>query len=119
MCHVPAGNLSGVPVHRYRLARTQYVGGRSKTVAVGSLGLCDDCIIEHGVPVRDYGNRNHAIKHKHLTRGTEEYTWHVHADFQPSHTHPALGPAIRRLTVEQVRAIRVGAPEQRDRDSTA
>lgn len=106
ICGIVAGNLSGVPVHRYRLARTRYEGGESKTIAVASMGLCDTCVMEHGTPPRDYSGRNHAVKHKHLRRDEQEYEWHVHASFQPGHRHPALGPAIRRLTVEQVRALK-------------
>jgi hypothetical protein len=107
ICGIVAGNLSGVPVHRYRLARTMYEGGRSKTVAIASMGMCDPCVMDHGTPPRDYSGRNLAIRHRHIRRGTEEDEWHVHAGFQPRHTHPELGPAVRRLTVEQIRAMKV------------
>jgi hypothetical protein len=119
ICDLVAGNLSDIPVHRYRLARTVYVEGKARTRAIASIGLCDRCIREHGHAVRDYSGRIGTVRHRHIRRDGGENEWHVHAGFKPRHTHPELGPAIRALTVEQVRAMTPGAPTQQDREPDA
>jgi hypothetical protein len=91
ICGVWAGNSRGIPVHRYRLARTEYNMGRSKTRAVASIGLCDTCIREKGGAVREYSGTR-AIRHRHPVLASETSEWHMHAAFRPQHVHARLGP---------------------------
>jgi hypothetical protein len=44
VCGVTAGNSGDIPVHRYSLKRW----ARDKARWIGSLGICDPCLIERG-----------------------------------------------------------------------
>lgn len=46
-CAIAAGNSLGVKVLRYPLLRHIDRNGRHTSVCIGSIGLCDRCIIEH------------------------------------------------------------------------
>lgn len=49
MCQLMAGNSMNVKVLRYPLLRrVNLPSGRQTSVCIGSIGLCDKCVIEHG-----------------------------------------------------------------------
>lgn len=47
LCSITAGNGAGVKVFRYPLVRGVSVDGRRTSRCIGSLALCDRCVIEH------------------------------------------------------------------------
>ena len=47
-CNLAQGNSLGVKVIRYPLLRHIDKGGRHTSVCIGSLALCDDCVMQHG-----------------------------------------------------------------------
>ncbi len=93
-CGIMAGNSLGMPVYRYRLQRTAYREGLAQSTNVGAVGLCDECIERHALPIRDYTGRNTARKHRHLRLAGGADEWHLHADYRPRHRHPSLGPDL-------------------------
>jgi hypothetical protein len=97
ICGLWAGNSRDIPVHRYRLQRSQYESGRQRSQSVASIGLCDTCIREKGGPVREYQGQR-PIRHRHPTLDREAHEWHMHADFTPRHEHDQLGPEEEHAT---------------------
>lgn len=108
-CGIEAGNIQDVPVYRYRLQRSAYreTPGR-RSISVGAIGLCDPCIEAIAMPPRDYAGRNSARKHRHPRTDGGLDTWHLHADYRPSHSHTALGPDLG-FEVEPVRLVSASA----------
>lgn len=47
-CNLASRNSLGVKVLRYPLLRHIDRGGRHTSVCIGSIGLCDECAVEHG-----------------------------------------------------------------------
>jgi hypothetical protein len=47
-CGLAAGNSLKVKVLRYPLLRHIEKAGRHTSVCIGSMGICDRCVIEHG-----------------------------------------------------------------------
>lgn len=47
-CGLAQGNSLGVKVLRYPLLRHIDKGGRHTSVCIGSMGMCDPCVLEHG-----------------------------------------------------------------------
>ena len=47
-CGLAAGNSLGVKVLRYPLLRHIDRIGRHTSVCIGSMGMCDRCVLEHG-----------------------------------------------------------------------
>lgn len=47
-CNLAAGNSLGVKVLRYPLLRHIDKGGRHTSVCIGSMGMCDQCVMAHG-----------------------------------------------------------------------
>jgi hypothetical protein len=56
-CGLARGNSLGVPVYRYPLQRTIYPNGVKRTAHFASIGLCDQCVIEHAEPSPNYIER--------------------------------------------------------------
>ena len=48
-CELVAGNSRGVRVYRYTIRRSISVGGKRTSRALGSVGICDRCLIEKGL----------------------------------------------------------------------
>jgi len=48
-CGLVAGNSRGVRVYRYTLRRSVNVKGKRTSRALGSVGLCDLCVVEKGL----------------------------------------------------------------------
>lgn len=105
-CGITAGNLSGIPVHRYPLRRSVYEDGRQRTINVASIGVCDTCVEENAHPTRDYSARNTARRHRHLRSRSDpsDVEIHQHAGYEPGHRHPELGPALRLLQPQDLSA---------------
>jgi len=53
-CSIAAQNSLGVKVLRYPLLRHIDKGGRHTSVCIGSMALCDECVVEHGVVKPEY-----------------------------------------------------------------
>lgn len=47
-CGLQAGNSAGVKVLRYPLLRHIDTGGRHTSVCIGSMAMCDRCVVENG-----------------------------------------------------------------------
>ena len=47
-CGIWQGNESGVKVLRYPLLRHWDKGGRHTSFSIGSMPMCDRCVLEHG-----------------------------------------------------------------------
>ena len=47
-CSIVAGNSAGVKVLRYPLTRHTKKNGKHTSHSIGSIALCDRCILEHG-----------------------------------------------------------------------
>lgn len=48
-CDLVAGNGQGVRVYRYTLRRSVFTDGKRTSRALGSIGLCDNCLTERGL----------------------------------------------------------------------
>jgi len=48
-CGLTAGNSLKVRVYRYTLRRSVNIGGKRTSRALGSIGICDRCIVERGL----------------------------------------------------------------------
>lgn len=48
-CGLAAGNSQGVRVYRYTLRRSVNVNGLRTSRALGSVGICDVCVVEQGL----------------------------------------------------------------------
>lgn len=47
-CGLAQGNSLGVKVHRYPLLRHIDKGGRHTSVCIGSMPMCEPCVLENG-----------------------------------------------------------------------
>ena len=48
-CEITSGNSRGIAVYRYTLRRAVAVDGKRTSRALGSLGICDICIVERNL----------------------------------------------------------------------
>jgi len=60
LCDLVAGNSQKIKVLRYPLLRHIDKGGRHTSVCIGSLPLCDRCVIEYGNIKEQYRPRRAA-----------------------------------------------------------
>lgn len=60
LCDLTAGNSQKIKVLRYPLLRHIDKGGRHTSVCIGSLALCDRCVLEYGAIKEQYRPRRAA-----------------------------------------------------------